>query len=88
MDFHHHNQHRVLFLSIFHTEKTTNMTNFLPGSFMEMPKSLAAEIKALEEQLTVPKEKLKAITDHFVKELEKGTSSVAPKIQVPEAFSR
>lgn len=55
---------------------------------MEMPKSLAAEIKALEEQLTVPKEKLKAITDHFVKELEKGTCNVAPMIQVPKAFNR
>lgn len=38
----------------------------------EVPKSLLEEIKSLEEQLTVPKEKLKAITDHFVKELEKG----------------
>lgn len=39
---------------------------------MDVPKSLLAEIKALEEQLTVPTDKLKAITDHFVKELEKG----------------
>lgn len=38
----------------------------------DVPKSLLEEIKSLEEQLTVPKEKLKAITDHFVKELEKG----------------
>lgn len=42
------------------------------GSMMDVPKSLLAEIKALEEQLTVPTDKLKAITDHFVKELEKG----------------
>lgn len=38
----------------------------------EVPKSLIAEIKSLEEQLTVSPAKLKAITDHFVKELEKG----------------
>ncbi|KAJ4422789.1 hexokinase [Gnomoniopsis sp. IMI 355080] len=44
------------------------------GSFAEIPKNLQAEIKVLEEQLTVPKEKLKQITDHFVKELEKGLS--------------
>lgn len=46
------------------------------GSFAEIPKSLKDEIKALEDQLTVPKEKLKAITDHFVKELEKGMLSL------------
>lgn len=40
----------------------------------EVPKSLVAEIKALEEQLTISPTKLKAITDHFVKELEKGMS--------------
>lgn len=44
----------------------------LTGSFAEIPKSLKDEIKALEDQFLVPKEKLKAITDHFVKELEKG----------------
>lgn len=44
------------------------------GSMMDVPKSLLAEIKALEEQLTVKTDKLKAITDHFVKELEKGKS--------------
>lgn len=44
------------------------------GSMMDVPKSLLAEIKALEEQLTVNSDKLKAITDHFVKELEKGKS--------------
>lgn len=42
------------------------------GSMMDVPKSLLAEIKSLEEQLTVKTDKLKAITDHFVKELEKG----------------
>ncbi|KAI3395412.1 hypothetical protein diail_1341 [Diaporthe ilicicola] len=44
------------------------------GSMMDVPKSLLAEIKSLEEQLTVQTDKLKAITDHFVKELEKGLS--------------
>lgn len=38
----------------------------------DVPKSLAAEIKSLEEQLTIAPSKLKTITDHFVKELEKG----------------
>ncbi|ROV97212.1 hypothetical protein VSDG_04727 [Cytospora chrysosperma] len=40
----------------------------------DVPKSLAAEIKSLEEQLTIAPSKLKTITDHFVKELEKGLS--------------
>ncbi|KUI57525.1 Hexokinase [Cytospora mali] len=44
------------------------------GSFVEVPKSLVAEIKSLEDQLTISPEKLKAITNHFVKELEKGLS--------------
>lgn len=48
------------------------------GSMMDVPKSLLAEIKALEEQLTVKTDKLKAITDHFVKELEKGKSMPKP----------
>lgn len=59
-------------------ELQTNMANHLQGSFAEIPKSLMAEIKSLEEQLTVPKEKLKQITDHFVKELEKGMSKFVP----------
>lgn len=46
----------------------------MPGSFADIPKSLLGEIKALEEMLTVPTAKLKQITDHFVKELEKGMS--------------
>ncbi|KAF3762583.1 hypothetical protein M406DRAFT_263514 [Cryphonectria parasitica EP155] len=50
------------------------MTNDNLGSFAEIPKSLLAEIKALEEMLTVPTAKLKEITDHFVKELDKGLS--------------
>lgn len=40
----------------------------------DVPKSLAAEIESLTEQLTVSPAKLKAITDHFMKELEKGMS--------------
>ena len=46
------------------------------GSIADIPKSLTAEIKSLEEQLTVGPEKLKAISDHFVKELEKGTCTL------------
>lgn len=52
----------------------TNWPYYL-GSFMEIPKNLQAEIKSLEEQLTVPKEKLKAITEHFIAELDKGMFS-------------
>ncbi|TQS35261.1 hypothetical protein Golomagni_04324 [Golovinomyces magnicellulatus] len=44
------------------------------GSMADVPRNLLAEIKRLEEQFTVPTEKLKAITAHFVKELEKGLS--------------
>lgn len=48
------------------------------GSMMDVPKSLLAEIKSLEEQLTVNTDKLKAVTDHFMKELEKGKSMPRP----------
>lgn len=41
----------------------------------DVPKDLMQEIKRLEDMFTVPKEKLKAITEHFVKELEKGIYS-------------
>ncbi|ROW02010.1 hypothetical protein VPNG_07677 [Cytospora leucostoma] len=44
------------------------------GSFVEVPKSLQAEIQQLEGLLTVSPEKLKQITDHFVNELAKGLS--------------
>lgn len=47
------------------------LTNFV-GSMADVPKDLLQEIKRLEELFTVDKAKLKAITDHFVKELEKG----------------
>ena len=39
----------------------------------DVPKDLLAQIERLEELFTVPKEKLVAVTDHFVKELAKGT---------------
>lgn len=38
----------------------------------DVPKDLVGSIDKLREQFTVPKEKLKEITAHFVKELEKG----------------
>ncbi|EKG17827.1 Hexokinase [Macrophomina phaseolina MS6] len=44
------------------------------GSMADVPKDLLQTIKRLEEQFTVPKEQLTKITDHFVKELEKGLS--------------
>ncbi|CAG8977592.1 hypothetical protein HYALB_00008368 [Hymenoscyphus albidus] len=44
------------------------------GSMADVPKDLVNEIKRLEELFTVPKEKLKSITDHFISELDKGLS--------------
>ena len=38
----------------------------------DVPKDLLEQIKKLEDMFTVPKDKLKQITDHFVKELTKG----------------
>lgn len=38
----------------------------------DVPKDLVAEIKRLEDLFTVDKTKLKAITDHFITELDKG----------------
>jgi hexokinase len=38
----------------------------------DVPRDLLTEIKRLEEMFTVPKEKLKGITAHFVLELERG----------------
>jgi len=45
------------------------------GSNADVPKDLVKEIKYIEELFTVDTAKLKQITDHFVKELEKGESS-------------
>lgn len=44
------------------------------GSFADMPTDLKTQIDKLEELFVVPKDKLKQISDHFVKELEKGLS--------------
>ncbi|RKF54204.1 Hexokinase [Golovinomyces cichoracearum] len=44
------------------------------GSMADVPRNLLAEINRLEEHFTVSTEKLKAITAHFVTELEKGLS--------------
>jgi hexokinase len=40
----------------------------------DVPKSLLEQIKELEDIFLVDQKKLKEITDHFVKELEKGMS--------------
>lgn len=42
----------------------------------DVPKDLVAEIKRLEDLFTVEKTKLKAITDHFITELDKGKSKL------------
>lgn len=40
----------------------------------DVPKDLLQEIKRLEDLFTVDRAKLKAITNHFVSELDKGTN--------------
>ena len=40
----------------------------------DMPRDLNEQIEKLEQIFVVPTKKLKEITDHFVKELEKGLS--------------
>lgn len=44
------------------------------GSMADVPKDLLEQIKDLERLFTVDQAKLKEVTDHFVKELEKGKS--------------
>ncbi|KAL8953499.1 MAG: hypothetical protein Q9222_000646 [Ikaeria aurantiellina] len=44
------------------------------GSMADVPKDLLEQIKELERLFTVDQTKLKQVTDHFVKELEKGLS--------------
>lgn len=41
----------------------------------DVPKDLLEQIKDLERLFTVDQSKLKEVTDHFVKELDKGKSS-------------
>lgn len=60
-------------LSYTSTQDLTTTDNQNPtGSMADLPKDLLAEIKNLEEAFTVDTAKLKAITKHFVSELEKG----------------
>ena len=40
----------------------------------DVPKSLLEQIKELEDLFVVDQKKLKEVTDHFIKELEKGMS--------------
>jgi hexokinase len=44
----------------------------MAGSKTDIPKDLLEQIRQLEREFTVPVEKLKQITDHFVSELTKG----------------
>ena len=44
----------------------------------DVPKDLLGEIKRLEELFTVDTTKLKAITEHFISELEKGMHILVP----------
>lgn len=48
----------------------------LVGSMADVPDDLLEQIKYLENIFTVDQAKLKEVTNHFVKELEKGKSSV------------
>lgn len=52
----------------------TTLTNY-EGSSTNLPKTYKDQIKRLEDMFTVPAEKLKQITDHFVKELTKGLTT-------------
>lgn len=49
-----------------------NAVDTASGSMADVPKDMLAQINKLEEIFTVPKEKLKQITDRFVGELTKG----------------
>ena len=44
----------------------------------DVPKDLLDQIKELERLFTVDQTKLREVTDHFVKELEKGKSWLRP----------
>ncbi|KAF6223174.1 hypothetical protein HO173_013221 [Letharia columbiana] len=46
------------------------------GSMADVPDDLLEQIKYLENVFTVDQAKLKEVTNHFVKELEKGKSPV------------
>lgn len=46
------------------------------GSMADVPDDLLEQIQYLEKMFTVDRSKLKEVTSHFVKELEKGKSSV------------
>ncbi len=45
----------------------------------DVPEDLLAQIKYIEKIFTVDQAKLKEVTAHFVKELEKGKSTVLPR---------
>ena len=46
----------------------------ITGSLADVPRDLLEQIKDLEQQFTVDKAKLKEITNHFLSELERGSS--------------
>lgn len=48
------------------------------GSMADVPKDLLEQIKELERLFTIDQPKLKEVTEHFVKELEKGKFSEPP----------
>ena len=60
------------------------------GSMADVPDDLIQQIKYLEKIFTVDQAKLKEVTSHFVKELDKGKSSVpvTPGDLIPNARSR
>ena len=51
-----------------------------------LPQNLREQVERLEEMFIIPREKLKAITEHFLTELEKGMvldcGRRAPRLQV------
>jgi hexokinase len=54
--------------------KQQDILTIVVGSFADMPTDLKTQIDKLEELFVVPQDKLKEISNHFVKELEKGLS--------------
>ena len=51
-----------------------NILIYCPGSMADVPKELLNEIANLEKLFIVDASKLKEVTNHFIKELEKGLS--------------
>lgn len=54
----------------------------------DVPKDLLAQMKKLEEIFTIPQDKLKQISDHFVSELTKGLTKEGGSIVSTTSIDR